>query len=352
MQLPTKRLDQLTFLRFLAALWVFAFHLWPELSAQPMYQMWVQKGHLGVSFFYVLSGYVLTISQSNKLKGTSSWRQFWIARIVRILPAYWVAFLLTIVLRWTLESFLAEPVVLITSAMALQAFFFPLSPIFMTGFPLGWSITVELFFYALFPYILRQFRFDHLWKITIFLWLATLILTSWPNQNHEIQHHFPFVHLNQLLWGIVAGQLFLRGTLSTISPGFFWITGLVGFALLLKFAPNYPGEWPWLPAKWNLDTGFLAPFFAMVMLGISREESLLTRTLRHPVLVYLGEISYSFYLLQEVSKLIFQGIWGTTWMPYGQYALLVFLINLGLSCLVYHVVEKPSMKWWKMKSKI
>lgn len=349
-----RRLDQLTFLRFLAAMWVFAFHAWPTLSENALYQMWVRKGHLGVSFFFVLSGFVLTLSQSHKLNSRQDTHNFWFARAVRILPAYWVAVLLTLLYHAYSGQTLASPVALGVNLLALQAFFFPFDPVYLTVFPLGWSITVELFFYALFPWLIHRFAHRRLSPVLIAVWLLTVLITSLPFSGtfwHEMFHHFPWVHINQLLWGIAAARLYLHTTWGTQSPWIWYVLGGLGLLLVLKYAPAYPGEWSWLPYKINLDTGLIAPFFAAILLGISRDTGRVSTALRHPVCVYLGEISYSFYLLQELAMWIFHLGKGPTWVSYPVYAVVVFGLNLLLSMAVYHSVEQPIMRWWRVRQK-
>lgn len=146
------RLDTLTGLRFVAALLVFALHLAtyaPNNGFGAAFRNVFGHGPVGVSFFFILSGFVLTWSHR---EGDTA-RAFYRRRFARIAPAYWVA------LAVALTEHLATPPPggrgpLVTQALpsfiGVQAWF-PSDAYHYGGNSVGWSVSVELFFYAAFP---------------------------------------------------------------------------------------------------------------------------------------------------------------------------------------------------------
>src|SRR5580765_4025535 len=89
------RLPALTSLRFFAAFHVFLFHI--QAMGAVFGAVWFQKlssiGYVGVSFFFVLSGFILVYTYAGKPINAGD---FWRARFARVYPAYAVALLLTL----------------------------------------------------------------------------------------------------------------------------------------------------------------------------------------------------------------------------------------------------------------
>src|SRR5271155_2672880 len=89
----------LTSVRFFAAIWVVLFHLSRNWDALRKIGGFLRFGYSGVSFFFILSGFILCV---NYLPRRFSVHDFWLARIARILPAYLVA--LAVVLPFTIRA--------------------------------------------------------------------------------------------------------------------------------------------------------------------------------------------------------------------------------------------------------
>jgi peptidoglycan/LPS O-acetylase OafA/YrhL len=152
------RLDSLTGLRWFAAFAVFLHHAgnFGPVALHPV----LRYGTHGVTFFFVLSGFVLAWSYRRETTtATFYWRRF-----ARIWPAHIVALLLAIPIfystapdpdRWWVKPF--DPEILALSIPVVQAWWTePL--IQFSGNPAAWTLTCEFFFYALFPMLIRPLR--------------------------------------------------------------------------------------------------------------------------------------------------------------------------------------------------
>jgi peptidoglycan/LPS O-acetylase OafA/YrhL len=152
-------IPQLNALRFLAAILVVVFHFgrWsqPFNTSLSGYSMTM---NLAVSFFFVLSGFIMVIIYKN-LK-TFSWSGLWSfykKRARRIFPLYIIALILV-----SVECFLIKNVT--PQGFSLKYFFENLfflqswipKDALTLNFP-GWSLSVEMFFYLLFPFLLPLF---------------------------------------------------------------------------------------------------------------------------------------------------------------------------------------------------
>jgi peptidoglycan/LPS O-acetylase OafA/YrhL len=151
------RLDPLTGARWWAAFFVFFYHMLvfaplPGVAAQILGQ-----GFLGVTFFFVLSGFVLTWSASNAVSlSTFYWRRF-----ARIWPVHVAALLLAVPVFYTVFTDSApewvkpfDVAALLLTLVLLQAWFRDPSILF-AGNPASWTLSCEAFFYALHPWIGR-----------------------------------------------------------------------------------------------------------------------------------------------------------------------------------------------------
>src|SRR5690242_16068250 len=86
-------LPALTGLRFVAAVWVLLFHTARERSAGvPVIGQLIDIGYVGVSLFFVLSGFILVYTYWRE-DGDLNARSFWWHRVARVVPVYWIAWL-------------------------------------------------------------------------------------------------------------------------------------------------------------------------------------------------------------------------------------------------------------------
>jgi peptidoglycan/LPS O-acetylase OafA/YrhL len=136
----------LTGIRFFAALYVVVYHLF---GPQFPHKVWpirnfVLSGHIGVSFFFILSGFVITYQYSCRIDGAADRKSFFWAPFARIYPTYIIALLATVLLTNNSEG-------LVASTLLIQSWFPSLA---LTPNGPGWSLSNEAFFYAVFPFAL------------------------------------------------------------------------------------------------------------------------------------------------------------------------------------------------------
>ena len=152
------QLAALTSLRFFAALHIVLFHIWifelPGFSSAPA---WIERaleaGPTSVSLFYVLSGFILTYNYVLARGGTTvRARDFWVARIARLYPVYLLAFILYTPLI-VLDTETSAGLRALAGVMALFALQSWGGPTAFVWNPPGWSLSVEAFFYLLFPFL-------------------------------------------------------------------------------------------------------------------------------------------------------------------------------------------------------
>lgn len=291
------RIDQITFTRFIAAIAVVVFHF--GLNTTPfnneLISFLFKEANVGVSYFFLLSGFVMVVAYIDKpelnLVG------YYKARFFRIYPVYFIALLL-VFLYFVEKNRTIDTIGLGMNLLVIQAWF-PGKALTL-NFP-GWSLAVEFFFYAIYPFL-----FNALYKKRDIKSLALPILLFWiisqyalyavvsssfyqgyPSKSYEFAYYFPFMHLNQFLIGNLAALFFHKYKKKS---GNYDIAVIVVF-LLIVAALKYP-------LGLIYHNGLLALLFIPFILLLSFNQGVISSLFRKKFFCYLGDISYSIYILQ------------------------------------------------------
>lgn len=346
------KIEQLTFTRYLAALTVVFFHYGTQVF--PVNIPWLSPlltaGPVAVSYFYALSGFIMAIAYHHPDRQLFNRQRYWIARLARIYPVYLLALLLMIAARFATTG--RDPVTVLLSLSLLQAWL-PDYPLTLNS-P-GWSLSVEAFFYLLFPVLVmlaRRHTLTTLTLATVLLWLVTqAVHTYWLNDAsyvpfstlHDVIYYNPLLHLNTFLLGFVAGVALKKGRLQTRVPDAkrLMLLGmtLATLAVLMLIRQPLIVQTGW---RFDYTNGLLAPLFVLVIVLLAMDGSRLSAVLRHPWLVLLGEASYSLYILQKPLHGIYEKIMPAAIAPDSALHFYLFLLVLtGTALFSYRFFETP-----------
>lgn len=375
-----QKLEALTGLRFFAAAAIVIFHIGMKdvLAANP----WTSGLLLyqGVTFFYVLSGFILRYNYSTLDSGIAK-LEFLVARIARIYPAYIFFLLLCIFSQpWLITQLKSSPGLdrFVLSAFMLQSWV----PIWETHFSfnaVNWSVSTEFFFYICFALFIGANPQKTGQYLLIFagVILAIMVFCNWgkvttawkraPNTitNLGLLVIFPPARLFEFLLGVMLadcrnwGQQFLQ----VRKPILMTLIELAALILLycnMRYTPDiYRLIFPWAPVEFHeyYNTVSSLPGILAVIYIFSLEGGGLSKLLGGSVTVYLGEISYSIYLCHTLVAAHVKVIWSST-TSFVQQQLLIWLIIILLSSVAYFCIERPMRKlivgWFKsaFRSKI
>lgn len=304
-------MPQLTFTRYIAALLVVFFHFGGGIGADggASWLVVLRQGPAMVAYFFVLSGFILATVYGVP-RDAAACRRFWIARFARIYPVYLLALVVTIAVFAWFDVPVPSTAVLLEATM-LQAWV----PGFvgMLNYP-AWSLSVEAFFYALFPPLawgLFRVRSTGLVvALALALWLATwavceagALLAPKHNPAFDVLHYNPLLRVSSFVVGMAAAIAMKRhGAVLAAMPrmrqgGALALWSGAGLAVALVFVAH-----DWLARTTGLtlptDRGLLAPLFALIIVGLALDASRVAGALRWAPLVALGEASYAVYILQ------------------------------------------------------
>lgn len=292
----------------------------------------MRSGKMAVSYFFVLSGFVLCNRYKNEMTAATV---FYRRRLARIYPLYLLAFALSVlVFPVTAGGNIAAPLLL--SAGLVQAWF-PQYAVAINA-P-AWSLSVEMLFYALFPLLIRQYanRTRAFLLTTLILYCATqCIFFALQSQiaiydiSKTIFLH-PALHVCEFAVGM-AGVYFADRYARYITPRvvvLFFCATLLGLFLARAGAAN--------------NTSILAPVFMAFIVAIAVRPP---RLLLYKPLLYLGEISYSIYLLHAPLYALLQQVnTKVTHLNQQAFFYLFIALLLFISALSYRFAELPLQRW-------
>jgi peptidoglycan/LPS O-acetylase OafA/YrhL len=289
----------LTSLRFFAALWVVLIHVYAiglNHGGSKIYLAFALLGYVGVSFFFVLSGFILDFVYAGR---QIQKRRFWQARFARIYPAYVFALIVSIpalIMFWPMTKQAHMTFLALTANPLLLEAWFP--KLLLTWNPPGWSLSAEAFFYLVFPFAMRRMAglsWPRLRLAMVGFWLASLMITgsyvllrpdgvayTVADDNQLfwlcVVRFNPVARLPEFLLGMAAGFAFLR--LPTRSRN--WPIALGGVLLLLGI-----GLQRWIPFP-MMHSGAFAPAFALMIFGFATQPAW-SRFLAAKPLILLGD---------------------------------------------------------------
>ena len=314
------------------------------------------EGYAGVTFFFVLSGFILTYNYYDRLATLDrrEIKSFFVARFARIYPVHFLTFLISLPLVWDLlfrfpfTSFVKA----VLSLLVLQSFVPIYSVYFCYNMP-SWSLSDEFFFYALLPFILYALTFlgSKRTKAPILIaagvWLLAFVLVflgrnlagGQTSIGHWLFYIFPPFRLVDFFAGVALGLTFLK------MPGvdlakhwwtFFEISTVIGILGLVFFSNR-------VNPVFRYGVYYL-PLFSLMIFVFAFQGGRLSDILCLKWLTFLGDASYSFYMFHllvlrymvwtEPGKMICQA------HPLAA-SLSAFGATVVLSSLCYEFFERP-----------
>lgn len=360
--MPGDRLNRLDSWRAIACLGVLWIHCWHINSSVPIIIFGLNIAKLlsvfgnGVDFFYVISGFCMYYFYLNKLNGNSfdSYKHFILSRWYRIVPAYYFAIIIYVIIAKLSFSNVNVLTLLTANFLFVQNFSkeFEVSSHF-------WSIAVEWQFYLFFPFIVYSHLYGN--KFVKYIVILTLIVSSLGvyllSIDYDNDLHLP-VRFVEFSSGILMAYYFKsKGNVSKR----ILLKSIIGILVLFigRFL-NTDGVLNYWSSSYAyaiikiVGYALMSGGFSILLYhSISNSEKLFSFLDWHP-LVFIGRISYSFYLWHGV-------VFYSVWIYIGKYLqmdllysfLLQFLISIiitiPISFLSYRFIELRFKYQWKSK---
>jgi len=355
------RLDSLTGMRFVAAGMVFLSHVATggvfatgSGAAHTLNTVTKSASTIGVAFFFVLSGFVLTWS----VRPGDGYAGFLRRRLVKIYPNHLATFALAMILFAASQTPVRSALL---NVFLLQSWSNDPS-IYLGVNGASWSLSCELFFYALFPLVLvlvRRVGFSRLWwwaggvmATVVVLPVVSLLLPAHPAipvtgsaldgvsfDRLWFLYIFPLSRLLDFVLGMLMARIVLSGR---------WIGLGVGWSALL--AVGGYGLGVFTPMLFTIDAATIVPLALLVAaLACADADGARTVMASRPMLV-LGQASFAFYLVHGIvltylrERIGYERMLTTTQGVL--FALTCFALSLVLALAMHRWIEMPAVRRW------
>jgi peptidoglycan/LPS O-acetylase OafA/YrhL len=335
-----RHMAELDGFRGIAVLFVIIGRYWEFRAPSAQLRFLAQHtAQLGVLLFFVLSGFLITglLYRERSQTGSISFKRFYIRRALRLLPPI-VLFLSAVLVL--VRVGLVVDVTKTEFAIALLY----LRNIFGHSLTLGhfWSLALEEQFYLLWPItflllpIKQAAKFVAYVCVAFMAWRGVAIALALFSYEHGVYYVRPYFRFDSILIGAFV-VLLISSSKS-------------GFAKMQRFVRSTSGTlffvaacaWYALGERWSRELHITVAeiIVACLILHVALDSAgLMSRLFRTSFLGYVGKISYSLYLWQELFIPVDGPSWGAARkLPWA------FVIPVAISVLSYHLMEKPILR--------
>jgi peptidoglycan/LPS O-acetylase OafA/YrhL len=350
-------LSALTGIRFYAALLVFLSHapLIPGMGPLEGRYLLFNAGVVGVSFFFVLSGFILTYNYADifhQALRIGDYKRFVWDRLTKIYPVHFAVTLLMIPMQVFSPNLPLDWRAVPVHLLLLQCFWPKPEPRFGSYLNVpSWSISCEWFFYLLAP-LLILCVFGRLRRFAPALVLALYVsamgwFLSGSSEFDRLYYVSWFApsRVPEFLCGVVLATLYLGSPRTCGAVAASFLEGL-GIALIFLGAV-YRDHAPW--PFWG---GLLyLPGSALLVYGLAQNRGVFASHLSHRWLNVLGTASFSFYLIHAPLLRGLRFLWShfawqvTSWPGLLATVLVVYLAVQVLAIACCYGYEIPVQKW-------
>lgn len=340
-------------IRAIAVIMVLSYHL--KLSL-------FKSGFLGVTVFFVLSGYLITgilISEVEE-EGTIDLKNFWLRRIRRLVPAVMsmavvIIFVSAVVNRVIFTKGCKDFLASVLGFNNWWQIFNKVSYFEAAGVPSPfthcWSLAIETQFYLIYPLILlgiyklaksrgegrvkRGLLFAGVTLLLALISVILMIVLFDPQKDASRVYYGTDTRAFSLLFGALLAIMWeYRMVPRRLSASVNMVLGSVSFAVLLVMTIAINGS----SNFWYRGGQFFGTILTVLMVyAVSGRKTWLSRFLSNPVLKWIGDRSYSIYLWHyPIILLISKGIKASWWIT-----LIEIVLSVVLAELSYRFIETP-----------
>lgn len=341
----------LTGIRFIAALMVY-FHHFNPISKEKFGMLWalVNELHIGVTVFFVLSGFLIHQRYSHYSLKDFSWLPYLKNRFARIYPVYFFILVTLMILNHIAgKSFEVSWI----NFFLLQGWSENSK---FTGIAPAWSLTTEECFYLLAPILFFSFTPRRIAYIPIIVALACTSMVAIHEIDPNVFGDWRFLFLYtfpgrifEFLAGISASLLLKKNRVHQLLKTQLATLGLLLVSVFVLFCISTLAT-PELefgvkhPVGILLNNIFLPIVIATLFLNLIHADNLLVVILKSKAMKLLGKSSYVFYLTHTsfVSLLI---------EPFEMNWLTRILMAMLISVIIYYCIENPIHRILKSQSR-
>ncbi|WP_341483397.1 acyltransferase [Micromonospora cathayae] len=342
-------------MRFIAAMLVFGIHVtvlnpFASSDAQRGFEwFFLHGGWIGVGFFFVLSGFVLTWSA----RPTDTTRAFWRRRFFKIYPNHLVTFVAALLLLVFATGATVDPQHALYNLLLIQSWFPELEIRGSFNGP-SWSLSCEALFYLSFPWLLRlidRIRPERLWAWAIGVAAAVVAIAAVAQARPDgpllpvvflddtefwLVYQFPATRMLDFVFGILLARIVMTGRRVPVGLGGATALAVGGYVLTTLTPPAF-----------GVVAVMIVPLGLVIAAAARADVAGRPSWLSSRVMVWLGEVSFAFYMWHSLVV-----NYGHQWLGYPRSSTpvalaeiaLLFAVTLLLAWLQFSRIEQPVMR--------
>lgn len=346
-----KSLTSLQVFRGLAALVVCFYHLDGRYRAdtlgevvQPVFEQrfmggLFSYGHVGVDFFFVLSGFIIFWIHEKDLGKPAASEYYVLKRISRIYPILWAAVAFKFILAWIAGTLWVKGDLQMPSLLSTM-FLLPVQPTFVSG---AWTLVHEMLFYLMFLFGILLSK--KVFWVGLCIWVLLILCLDFTGHYVRFEGALNLVfhpHNLQFVLGIAVAWLVRRA--KQFMP---WglVSIIVGIALMALGNEGFTAQWEYqfLSVKTLVWGGaFGAIICGFVILDFS------SRIHWPSIFLTIGDASYSIYLFHLILIAVWKKILAKSSYLMGNPQMMMALnalLTLLFCLLIWRFIEKPVLEW-------
>ncbi|MFJ2988177.1 acyltransferase family protein [Collimonas sp. NPDC087041] len=314
--------------------------------------LFMPGGAMGVDLFFLISGFIMVCTTWSNDGSLKSYIEFYIKRFSRVFPVYAAITILVLIIEAIAAA--SSYFDINFSGLIKALAFMPQGdrangPIYgQLPLSVGWTLNYEMYFYLIFgvSLLFRRLRWIALLSIAVITLVAIPFVTrSGVSTDTYKALNYSIVYLNlitnPIIWLFIAGAgigIAYKSTL--VIPSKFWAKIAVSTAATLVV-------WQYL-SQYRADHGIFMWGLSLVpLMLILTVASKIMKIPTHPMLVRLGDISFSLYLVHVPTKAAIQAILAFTGVPASGISFFILMVfaSLIIATISHRYLEQTLSNW-------
>ncbi len=343
-------------LRFVFCVLIFVFHYTGMTHADYVF---TYGGESGVAFFFMLSGFVLSVGYGRKKgNGEMSLARFLVRRFRKLYPLHIAALMVAVV--WA--AYLGKPFEpgYFAAQVAMVQTWFLSEDCNLYGNAVSWFLCPLFLCYALFPWLYRNVMrkpWTPLFRCAVAVY-AVAYMSVGLFSDADIDgfiYAFPPVRIIDFVIGMVAYRLYSSPSAADIRQRVQGMTALHASIVELLILLMCVATWvvyPSVPMPVRFSAMFWLPFFVVILWFAMADggRGCLSRLLRQKAMLWLGGISFEIYMIHLIAISVIHAAYGKVFGYYDQNLYIIFAWCLVLTVIAAYTVNRIEEKVFRRKS--
>ncbi len=356
-----EKIGGLSLLKFLLIFVVFLFHWnmhFGVVYSNKLINRFVDAGAFAMGGFFILSGFLLYyIYSKNDFTNFEYLKTFYLKRLIKILPIYYIVVFIMYILYSTLAAKSVNWTVMIMQIIPLQAYFSNLFGEFVNG---GlWFVSVILFLYFLFPFlmfIVKSIKTPIRFALFVYLVGIFPCMVNCYYPDFSI-YYLPYFRISEFVIGMLCARMYMHSTkpLKYASVYVLLTSIAIFFSVAILYKANFFNHIKFSVNYLNYDVILLLLFPMLIYFIAKSKDKIFLYLTQNKVVDYLGKITYCFFLTQLICEYIM-----LYWVKPNNYfnmsglTILItsFILNLVLAIIFYEIFENKLSNYLLKKLKI